>query len=132
MKVSAPARKHEQSKQVDLWLTQTECQVLDLESFWKATHSVDDINEEAKLVFWMEKKQLRAPPPATPPDPLTRTPPMTFGANPRKKKKGREGKAEDVEGISLSHSNSPIRSTAAAHLPILATPFVCCGLPLVV
>jgi hypothetical protein len=61
-----------------------------LEPFRKAIHAAED--KKAKLVFRMEKKQFRAPPPATPA--IMPTIPLTFGANPQKKKgKGRQKKA---------------------------------------
>jgi hypothetical protein len=90
LKEDMKANKHKQLKPKDLWLSRPEYQVFDLEPFWKAIHSAAD--EEAKLLFRMEKKQFRAPPPATPPGPLANIP-MTFGTNPPKKKgKGRQRK----------------------------------------
>jgi hypothetical protein len=83
LKVDMAAGKHKQFKPKDLWETKTEYKVFTLEVFRKAIHSADD--KKAKLVFRMEKKQFRAPPPATPAGPFSHIP-MTFGANPQKKK----------------------------------------------
>jgi hypothetical protein len=90
LKEDMAAGRHKQLKPNDLWLSRPEYQVFDLEIFRKAIHSADD--KEAKLVFRMEKKQFRTPPPATPAGPLPHIP-MTFGTNPQKKKgKGRQRK----------------------------------------
>jgi hypothetical protein len=90
LKVDMAAGRHKQLKPQALWLSRPEYQLYQLEIFRKAIHSADD--KKAKLVFRMEKKQFRAPPPATPAGPLPQIP-MTFGANPpRKKGKGRQRK----------------------------------------
>jgi hypothetical protein len=83
LKVDMAAGKHKLFKTQDLWLDRAEYQVFELEVFRKAIHSAVDKKE--KLAFRMEKKKFRAPPPATPPVPLPHIP-MTFGANPQKKK----------------------------------------------
>jgi hypothetical protein len=83
LKVDMAAGKHKQLKPKDLWETKAEYQVFELEVFRKAIHSAVDKKE--KLAFRMEKKKFRTPPPATPPGPLPHIP-MTFGANPQKKK----------------------------------------------
>ena len=56
--------KQKQLMSMDFWLTLTEYQVFDLESFRKEIHSAND--KEAKLLFQMEKKQFYAHPSATP------------------------------------------------------------------
>jgi hypothetical protein len=90
LKVDMVEGKHKQLKPKALWLSRTEYQVFALEPFRKAIHSADD--KEAKRMFRMEKKQFRAPPPATPPVPLPHIP-IVFGTNPPKKKgKGRQRK----------------------------------------
>jgi hypothetical protein len=89
LKVDMAAGTHKELKPKDLWLSRPEYQVFDLEPFRKAIHAA--VDKEAKLLFRMDKKKFRAPPPATP-APLP-TIPMTFGSNPQQKKaKGRPKK----------------------------------------
>ena len=91
LKTDMAAGKHKQLKPMDLWNTKEEYKVFTLDVFRKAIHAADD--KKAKLVFRMEKKKFRAPPPATPAGPLPHIP-MTFGATPQRKKgKGRLRKA---------------------------------------
>jgi hypothetical protein len=86
LKSDMEAGKHNQFLPKELWLSREEYQAFPLEVFRKAIHSAKD--KKAKLVFRMEKKQFRTPPPATPAGPLPHIP-MTFGANPSRKKKGK-------------------------------------------
>jgi hypothetical protein len=89
LKEDMAAGKHNHLKPKDLWLSRPEYQVFDLEPFRKAIHSA--VDKKAKLLFRMEKKKFRTPPPATPA--IMPTIPLTFGANPQKKKgKGRQRK----------------------------------------
>jgi hypothetical protein len=85
LKVDMAAGKHKHLTPNELWLTRTEFQVFDLDVFRKAIHSADD--KKAKLVFRMEKKKFRVPPPATPA--IMPTIPSTFGAKQSQKKKGK-------------------------------------------
>jgi hypothetical protein len=93
LKADTAAGKHQQLKpRKDLWETET---------VWKVfIHSAHE--EKVKLVFQMEKKQFRAPPPATPADPLPHVP-MTFGANPQKKKGKGKGKLRKTLTQTLSN-----------------------------
>jgi hypothetical protein len=89
LKIDMAAGKHKHVKPKDLWPSRNDYQDFDLEIFRKAIHSADD--KKAKLVFRMEKKKLRVPPPATPA--IMPTISSTFGAKPQKKKgKGRQRK----------------------------------------
>jgi hypothetical protein len=89
LKLDMAAGKHKNLKPKELWLSRPEYQVFDLEPFRKAIHAAED--KKAKLVFRMEKKKFRAPPPATPA--IMPTIPLTFGAKPQQKKgKGRQRK----------------------------------------
>ena len=89
LKEDMAASKHKELTPKELRLTRDEYQVFGLEPFRKAIHAAED--KKAKLVFRMEKKQFRAPPPATPA--IMPIIPLTFGANPQKKKgKGRQRK----------------------------------------
>jgi len=89
LKEDTAAGKHKELMPKELRLTRDAYQVFGLEPFWKAIHAAED--KKAKLVFRMEKKQFLAPPPATPA--IMPTIPLTFGANPQKKKgKGRQRK----------------------------------------
>jgi hypothetical protein len=83
LKVDMVEGKHKLLRPKALWLSRTEYRVFDLEPFRKAIHSAND--KEAKKMFRIEKKQFRAPPPATPPVQLSHIP-MVFGTNPPKKK----------------------------------------------
>ena len=83
LKTDMVAGLHKQLQPKEHRMTRPEYQLFNLEVFRKAIHSADD--KKAKLVFRMEKKQFRAPPPATPAGPLAHIP-MTFGANPQRKK----------------------------------------------
>jgi hypothetical protein len=89
LKEDMAAGKHKHLKPKDLWLSRPEYQVFDLEPFRKAIHAAED--KKAKLLFRMEKKKFRAPPPATPA--IMPIIPLTFGAKPQeKKRKGRQRK----------------------------------------
>jgi hypothetical protein len=81
------AGKHKHVNPKELWLSQTAYQVFDLESFWKAIHAADD--KKAKLVFRMERKKFRVPPPPATPASIMPIIPLTFGAKPQKNKKGK-------------------------------------------